>query len=350
MATILAERAANDILMSERSVVAFEQEIYRYFDIAKSEIRQIVLAFFSTHQTNGRVMFGTLNLYLNDSELFYFKKVIESWLKEHDDADWAAFAALLRRLLQRKRITYKQEVLLRIQHAVETAYLRERQSFLGLAALNVAAAYYSRYYDVLQFRRSGLSFVPLSEEDVQKVITAKWDDTKVYGNFATRNDNNATRLQGEYGALVPQSLAAARSAEQTIESLQRQLEIAYRREKALIRTEINEVANAANLLVYKSMNIERYRYVAILDEVTTVICQNLNGKLFYVSQAQQQVNYPPMHTNCRSTTEPDLTSVTINESTLVQLSRTETIEDFVREYAPAEDVDDILNFFSKYRK
>jgi uncharacterized protein with gpF-like domain len=40
-----------------------------------------------------------------------------------------------------------------------------------------------------------------------------------------------------------------------------------------------------------------------LDSRTSEICRELNGKRFKLSEAEVGVNYPPMHPNCRSTTQ-----------------------------------------------
>lgn len=70
----------------------------------------------------------------------------------------------------------------------------------------------------------------------------------------------------------------------------------------LIRTEINYYHNQIDLRAYKVMGIEKYRYLAVLDNRTSDICQELDGEVFEVSKAEVGVKFPPMHPFCRSTT------------------------------------------------
>lgn len=69
---------------------------------------------------------------------------------------------------------------------------------------------------------------------------------------------------------------------------------------ALVRTSINQVANAASQQVYEANQgiTQKYRYVATLDSRTSAICMALDGREFEYGKGPM----PPQHFNCRSTT------------------------------------------------
>jgi SPP1 gp7 family putative phage head morphogenesis protein len=71
---------------------------------------------------------------------------------------------------------------------------------------------------------------------------------------------------------------------------------------ALVRTNINQVANTASQQVYEANQdiTKKYRYVATLDTRTSAICRALDGKVFEYGKGPT----PPQHFNCRSTTVP----------------------------------------------
>jgi SPP1 gp7 family putative phage head morphogenesis protein len=71
---------------------------------------------------------------------------------------------------------------------------------------------------------------------------------------------------------------------------------------ALVRTSINQVANAASQQVYEANQdiTKKYRYVATLDSRTSARCRALDGKEFEYGKGPM----PPQHFNCRSTTVP----------------------------------------------
>jgi SPP1 gp7 family putative phage head morphogenesis protein len=71
---------------------------------------------------------------------------------------------------------------------------------------------------------------------------------------------------------------------------------------ALVRTSINQVANAASQQVYEGNQdiTKKYRYIATLDTRTSAICRALDGREFEYGKGPM----PPQHFNCRSTTVP----------------------------------------------
>ena len=70
----------------------------------------------------------------------------------------------------------------------------------------------------------------------------------------------------------------------------------------VVRTSIQQVANAASDNVYKANQdvTQKYRYVATLDGKTSAICQSLDGQEFNYGDGP----VPPVHFNCRSTIVP----------------------------------------------
>lgn len=72
--------------------------------------------------------------------------------------------------------------------------------------------------------------------------------------------------------------------------------------KRLVRTETAYIYEQATKDAYEECGIEEYEYLATLDNRTSEMCRELDGKHFKVRDALPGKNYPPMHPNCRSTT------------------------------------------------
>jgi SPP1 gp7 family putative phage head morphogenesis protein len=81
----------------------------------------------------------------------------------------------------------------------------------------------------------------------------------------------------------------------------------------LVRTSINQVANAASQQVYEANQdiTQKYKYVATLDTRTSSICRALDGREFEYGKGP----VPPQHFNCRSTTVPVIDSDILPPST-----------------------------------
>ena len=72
--------------------------------------------------------------------------------------------------------------------------------------------------------------------------------------------------------------------------------------RTVVRTSINQVANAASMKAYEANQdiTKKYRYTATLDSRTSAICRALDGTEHFYGKGP----IPPQHFNCRSTTVP----------------------------------------------
>ena len=109
-------------------------------------------------------------------------------------------------------------------------------------------------------------------------------------------DKLARRLKGRLRFGQPGSLRQMAQAGGEVTA------VANHQVMAMVRTSINQVANASSQQVYEANQdvTKRYRYVATLDSRTSAICQALDGQEFDYGKGP----VPPQHFNCRSTTVP----------------------------------------------
>ena len=109
-------------------------------------------------------------------------------------------------------------------------------------------------------------------------------------------DQLARRLKGRLRFGQPGSLRQMAQAGGEVTA------VANHQVMAMVRTSINQVANASSQQVYEANQdvTKRYRYVATLDSRTSSICQALDGHELDYGKGPT----PPQHFNCRSTTVP----------------------------------------------
>ena len=70
--------------------------------------------------------------------------------------------------------------------------------------------------------------------------------------------------------------------------------------RRLIRTEANRFHTQAKIQQWEKMGLKHVKYVAVLDNRTSTICEDLNGMIFPLDELETGVNCPPMHPWCRS--------------------------------------------------
>ena len=78
---------------------------------------------------------------------------------------------------------------------------------------------------------------------------------------------------------------------------------------------MNHIANESQKLAYKETPeiLQQYKILATLDNRTSEICQEQDGKVYKMSEWIEGVTAPPFHPNCRTTTIPYFDDMSIDE-------------------------------------
>ena len=189
----------------------------------------------------------------------------------------------LREDLDRKcRELYKIETKAADEHLINTAQ----------------TAYYRTMYDIQRGTGYGFGFAQISEQGVNEILRNNWSGASYSSRIWSNTQTVAELIKNELflGVLT------GKSQHDMSAVIMEKMGVGAMQARRLVRTESCYVANQAEMESYKECEIEKYRFVATLDMRTSEICASLDGKEFPVDKQQPNVNCPPMHPNCRSTT------------------------------------------------
>ena len=159
-------------------------------------------------------------------------------------------------------------------------------------------AYNLSMYDIQKGIGYGFEFAQLSKEGIEEILKNEWSGEHYSKRIWDNTKTVAELVKNEIflGEMV------GKSAHDMSAAIMDKMGVGAMQARRLIRTESCFVANQAEMESYKECDLERYRFIATLDLVTSDVCAALDGKTFPVDQQQPGVNCPPMHPNCRSTT------------------------------------------------
>lgn len=135
---------------------------------------------------------------------------------------------------------------------------------------------------------------------VQKAVFAEYNGL----SFSDRIWQDKDKLTSSLRTSLQDMFVRQQHIEPAVKQIVERLEVNRSYAERIVRTEGARVTEAATKQAYQEAKIEKYQYDATMDERTSSICEELNGQIFLLSEAQEGVNYPPMHPNCRSTTIP----------------------------------------------
>ncbi len=144
----------------------------------------------------------------------------------------------------------------------------------------------------------------LSSKVVKKAIYRPWaPDGRA---FSSRIWSNKEKVVKELHLELSRSLMLGENPRKTGKRLAKKLNTAESAAYRLANTEMSNILSSATYDGYKEHGIEKYKIVAYIDNRTSEICREMNGKVFYLKDKKTGVNYPPFHPHCRTTTVPVL--------------------------------------------
>lgn len=147
-------------------------------------------------------------------------------------------------------------------------------------------------------------------KELTEVINSLWDNfgswsEKVWCSDGLKGSDRVakslTRLQQTLEKGMTDCVVRGVPKDELVKTLMTRFDVAYSDANRLARTELNYIRNQSTLDSYKTAGVDEYEYLAYLDDRTSEVCEDLNGKKFPLELAEVGLNYPPMHPNCRCT-------------------------------------------------
>lgn len=349
-----ADRALNELLMGERSVLEYEDALLQAYTIALREIKKDIDAFFTRYAQQHRVSYAEARKRLTTPELKEFQTLINKWLKEALSGNWSSeYVKYLQKLAAAKYVSRLEMLEADVRYQIELIEQKKHVDVTELLSINYLSAFYERSYTLAHGAEIAVRFNAVSKAGVEKAIKTKWSQYSY--NQTIWNDRD--RLVRTLSTIIPQSFSRGLSSNQLGDMIAKEMDASRNRGRTLARTEVNYVCNQADLDAYKVVGIEEYDYLATLDMKTSEICRGLDGTTHKVSHAKVGVNFPPMHPNCRSTTVPRFDDQDVEERVArnqdgqtIKVPRKMTQEEYINTYVPEEDRERLLNFRNKFYK
>lgn len=349
-----AERALNELLMEERSVLEYEDALLQAYMIALREIKKDIDAFFARYAHENKISYAEARRRLTTPELKEFTALVNKWLKDARNGNWnAEYIRYLEKLAGAKYVSRLEMLEADVRYQIELIEQRKHIDMTELLSINYIAAYYERSYTVAHGAEIAVRFNAVSKAGVEKAVRNKWSQY----NYSQTIWNDRDRLVRALSTIIPQSFSRGLSSNQLGDMIAKEMEASRNRGRTLARTEVNYICNQADLDVYKIVGLEKYEYLATLDMRTSEICRSLDGTTHEVRHAKVGVNFPPMHPNCRSTTIPhfeddegEVRAARDEEGKTIKVPRKMTQEEYINTYVPEEDRERLLAFRNKFYK
>ena len=145
------------------------------------------------------------------------------------------------------------------------------------------------------FENTTGSIYKLDKQAIEKAVKTPW--TNDGREFSERVWKNTDLFQENLRATLSNSITKGESIQKSVKEFKRIYGNTTYNTSRLIRTETLAIHNRASLDSYEELGME---YLEVLAEADACdICADHNGNKVLVSEAEQGVNIPPFHPNCK---------------------------------------------------
>lgn len=203
----------------------------------------------------------------------------------------------------KSRIARLQELYRQYQEiAARYADDEEDNMAIGLAKRYEDTYLLENYNKYLVVGGLDVNFAHFNEQELKDIVYQPWKGS----NFSKRIWNNYTKVMPE---VLTDVMFRSTALGYSYNRLERMLRDRFQgvvksNIHRLVVTEMGHAAEQATAKFYKDSDIDQYQYLATLETHTCEVCAHLDGRIFYVKDEKDGVNYPLIHPYCRCSTVP----------------------------------------------
>lgn len=276
------------------------EEQYR---LAVLELEKDIAVWYTRFAKNNEVSLVEAKRLLKGAEIAEFhwdvKKYIEIGEKNALDSKWMK---QLENASARVHISRLESIKLQTQQTIENLYGQQIEGVDRMLKEVYQDTYYHTAFEIQKGFNVGYSLQTINPTQLQYVISKPWaaDGATFSSKIWKAKDSLVNSLHTE----LTQSIIRGDAPDKAIANISKKFNVSKKQAGRLVMTESAFFASAAQKDSFNDLDVERYEIVATLDGKTSAICQDLDGKVFKMSDYAAGITAPPFHPWCRSVTVP----------------------------------------------
>lgn len=252
---------------------------------------------------NNEISFADAKKWIKGADLEEFKWDVHEYIRRGEEYGInAAWAKELENASARVHISRLESIKLQTQQHVEMLYGRQIEGVERLAKEAYHSAYYHTAYEIQAGYGVGYSLHSIDKRQLSMMVSKPW--TADGATFSTRIWRAKDELVNMLHTELTQATIRGESLNNVIAKISKQFDVSTKKAGRLVMTESAFFASAGQQQAYKDLDVERYEIVSALDQRTSAICRELDGKVLPMSDYAPGVTAPPFHAWCRTVTVP----------------------------------------------
>ena len=278
-------------------------EIENIYQKAQRELENKINTWYQRFAINNDVSMAEARKMLNAKELKELKWTVEDYIKYgKENALNKQWIKELENSSAGFHISRLESLKLQTQQSLEVLY-GNQLDIVDKTMRNIySESLYRTAFEVQKGFGVGFAFDKLDENRLSKVIGKPWAMDGV--NFSNRIWKNKEKLINELHGTLVRNIISGSDPVKAIKEIENKTNVSRSAAGRLIMTESAYFSSVAQKDMFNELDVEKYQIVATLDNRTSEICSELDGKVFDMKDYEAGVTAPPFHPNCRTTTIP----------------------------------------------
>lgn len=282
---------------------AYAKEIEKQYKIAENKIKSDIEKWYIRIADNNQISLADAKKLLTKDELKEFKWTLAEYTQKAKSGAWKKE---LENASARVHIKRLEALQLQVQNSIETLRNKENEMLEDYLIKNYENTYYHSLYEISKGLNLKTSFATLDRNKINQVIGKPWlSDGKT---FSDRIWQDKEQLINTLRTKITQSFITGSTLDEAVEDISKFVSDKIKNKeyvaRRLLETESAAYASKAQIEAFKSIDVKKYEIVATLDLHTSEICQEMDGKVFNISDQEIGVTVPPFHSHCRTVIAP----------------------------------------------
>lgn len=282
---------------------AYYKDVQDQFQQASNSIQKDIEKWYQRLADNNDISYASARKFLKESERKEFKWDVEQYIKAgQENALDQRWMKELENASARYHISYLEAMKLQARQHAELLSTQFEGGMTDFLRSSYADQHYRTVFEIARGAGIGHNFARLDTRQIDMVIRRPWaQDGK---NFSDRIWTNKEKLVNSLHTELTQSIIRGSNPRQAINNLAKTMNVSRSQAGTLIMTESAAIASAAQKDCFKELGVEEYEVLETLDGSTCDICQEMDGKVFKMSEYEVGMTAPPFHPRCRGCTVP----------------------------------------------
>ena len=282
-------------------------DIDKAFRMAENGIQSEIEKWYSRIADNNGVSITKARQMLTNRELEEFKWDLADYIKHGEENNInGKWIKELENASGRWHINRLEALKLRVQQKAEEAFGNEVDSIDNFARDAYMRGYYRTAYEIQKGLGLGWNVGVLDDAAIDEIIKKPWcPDGK---NFSSRIWTRKSQMVDELHRELLRTTLLGEHPTKAIDRMLKYVDNSFGNARhaagRLAMTEAAYFGSKGQQDSFNMLGVEEYEIVATLDNSTSKICREMDGKHFPMSEYKAGVTAPPFHPYCRTCTCP----------------------------------------------